>query len=152
MPSPIIPIGYPARQQAETPSSPEDIHSGIDVSILGGIIKSDAAKKNIKLSDSEASLLFRVWRESGESMGDTLDLPDTVSNSDVLRLKTLGLVVGEDTRKVKFTQRAKQVIKTIVLNEENAFESKRVHKPYGQILADSEKIGKMRFALGKKKT
>lgn len=151
MPVPIIPSGKSIGNSSEANNLPKqnELTSGVDLSMLGEIVKSESSKNNMKLSDSEASLLFRVWRDSDDSDNDNIIVPDTISSSDILRLKTLGLVCGDDIKKVKFTQRAKHVIKSLVLNEENSFESKRIHKPYGQILADSEKKGKMRLALGK---
>jgi hypothetical protein len=151
MPVPIVPTGTVPRQNDSDKDAVPQLGSGIDVSLLGGILKTEESKKTVKLSDSEASLLFRVWRESSEMGDDMVQIPDTVSSSDVLRLKTLGLVSGDEVNRVKFTTRAKQVIKTIVLNEENYFESTRVHKPYNQILADSNKSKGMRLALGKGK-
>jgi hypothetical protein len=150
MPVPITPIGNQPPAADDSGSHSEDFHSGIDFAHLGEIVKTESSKRAVKLSDSEASLLFKVWRESGSSSDETLEIPDTVSNSDILRLKTLGLVAGGDVRRVKFTERARQVIKTIVLNEENTFESMRVHKPYNQILAENAKKGQVRLALDKK--
>jgi len=149
MPVPIIPVGNPPKEEKPIYDA-EGIYSGIDFKMLGDIVHAENSKRSIKLSDNEASLLFRVWRESRTVDGDALDVADTVSNSDILRLKTLGLVSGSDTRRVKFTDRAKTVINTLVLNEENSFESMRVHKPYSAIMADNHNKGKVRLALDRR--
>jgi len=130
-------------------------YMGINVEMLSGVIRTQKSNSNIKVSDSDASLLFRFWQEGKATKTgsvESIEVPEKFSDNDVLRLKALGFVVGDDTKVVKLTQRAKSVIKTIVLNEENKFESTRVHKPYNEILADSKKNnGKIRLALEDKK-
>jgi len=149
MPIPILPVNVPSddnsgqQLQQETPQ-----YTGINYDMLSGFVKSNNEKK-MKLSNSDASLLFTFWRE-GSVENEFVVVPERFSNSDVLRLKTLGFVVGDDTSKVRLTDRAREVIKTLVLHEENNFISNRVHKPYNEILAEQNKPGNIRLALDNK--
>jgi antitoxin component YwqK of YwqJK toxin-antitoxin module len=151
MPVPIMPVNVPSGddgRKGPVQESPEYI--GINYELLQGIVRKNQAKQEMKVSSSDASLLFSFWQK-GREVDGAVEVPEEFSNNDVLRLKALGFVVGDETRSVKMTARAKEVIKNIVLNEENSFESARVHKPYEEILADNAKKGNIRLALEKKK-
>lgn len=154
MPVPILPMN--AKDDDKRPrnlADPAD-YDGVDVGLLQGLLRSQNTSQNIKISDSDASLLFKFWKEGKVVEGNTnsVEVPDEFSNNDVLRLKALGFVAGNDTKVVKFTQRAKDVIKTLVLNEENALDSNKVEKPYNEIIAENEKrkSGGIRLALDSK--
>ena len=69
---------------------------------------------------------------------ESISVPKLFSNNDILRLKTLGLLSGDDET-VRLTARGREVIKTLVLNEENQFGSRRAHKPYTEILAEMQR-------------
>jgi len=129
---------------ADLPTYPQ-----IDIGMLSGLMPKPA-KDNKKVSSSDAGLLFRFWKNADEGELDSYTVPKCFSNGDVLRLKTMGFLAG-DTDVVKLTSRGKEVIKNIVLNEENAYESTRVHKPYTEILAEMDKARKagIKTALGK---
>jgi len=121
----------------------------IDIGMLSNLMPAPA-KDNKKVSSNDASLLFRFWKNADEGEPDSYEVPKCFSNSDVLRLKSMGFLAG-DTDVVKLTSRGKEVIKNIVLNEENAYESTRVHKPYTEILAEMDRSRKagIKTALGK---
>jgi hypothetical protein len=154
MPVPILPMNFKkdddTREIVEQPD-----YMGINVDMLSGVIRTQQSQSNIKVSDSDASLLFKFWQEgkvTKQGSVESIEVPDKFSQNDILRLKALGFLVGDDTKVVKLTQRAKGVIKTIVLNEENRFESARVHKPYNEILAENnKKKSNIRLALEDKK-
>jgi hypothetical protein len=119
--------------------------------MLSGLLPNTSTKqKNVKVSNSDASFLFNFWKNSDITKdGDVNKYPEHFSNSDILRLKALGFVSGEDS--LKFTGRGKEVIKYIVLNEENNFLGDKVDKPYTEILAkmDAKKKQRVRLALGR---
>jgi hypothetical protein len=129
-------------------------YTGINIDMLSGVIRAQP-NNNVKVSNSDASLLFKFWQEAKpikQGRVESMQVPEKFSNNDILRLKALGFVVGDDTEVVKLTQRARGIIKSIVLSEENSFESTRVHKPYNEILADSNKANNgIRLALDEKK-
>lgn len=155
MPVPIVPMNVKKDDDKNTNIGDGADYVGIDVGMLSGVIR-NPSQKNVKVSDSDASLLFKFWQEGKVTKSgsvESVDVPDRFSNNDVLRLKALGFVVGDDTKTVKLTQRAKDVIKNIVLNEENSFESKKVHKPYNEIIAKNRERaeGGVRLALDDKK-
>jgi hypothetical protein len=150
MPVPITPVNVPRRDGDRQAELPPD-YIGINYELLQGIVQENKAKSQVKVSDSDAGLLFKFWQNSQE-VGDSVKVPHEFTNNDVLRLKALGFVAGDDTKIVRFTERGREVIKNIVLSEENAFVSTRVHKPYEEILADRQKSkGHVRLALEKKK-
>lgn len=156
MPVPILPMNVRRDDNDESRNRMTEIdYQSINIEVLDGIVKSRPANKNSKVSDSDASLLFRFWQEGKavkNGSTESVQVPERFSNSDVLRLKALGFVVGDDSKVVKLTQRAKDVIKTIVLSEENSFDSTRISKPYSEILAETKKrSGSIRLALDDKK-
>ncbi len=154
MPVPIVPMNAGGGLGGSSIVGDVPEYNGINVDMLSGLVKTQPSK-NVKVSNSDASLLFKFWQEGNPvKQGDTesIKVPEKFSNNDVLRLKALGFVVGDDTKVVKLTQRARSVIKTIVLNEENSLEATRIHKPYNEILADSGKSNAgIRLALDDKK-
>jgi len=104
----------------------------------------------IKVSDSEAGLLFNLWKNSKSSKEDDIDIPEGFSNNDILKLKSSGLICG-GLDKVKLTSRGKEVIQNIVLSEENALsKTSSTTISYNKILSESKIKGGIRRALGKK--
>jgi hypothetical protein len=155
MPIPIMPMSTPPPPGGSGVPQERPDYSSLDYNLLSGLVRNNKVAVEKKLSDSDASLLFRFWQEGRVRKAngvETVEVPERFSNSDVLRLKALGFVVGDDTKVVKFTERAKSVINTLVLSEENSFKATRVHKPYNEILAEQDPSNKtIRLALDKKK-
>lgn len=150
MPVPIVPNHVPMRGDEQGPPGVEPPnYQQIDVGMLSNLLPRPRKEQN-KVSSNDASLLFRFWKNADEGDDESFTVPPCLSNSDVLRLKSLGFLSG-DTDIVKMTARGREVIKNIVLNEENAYESTRVHKPYTEILAemDAAKKAGIRTALEK---
>lgn len=154
MPIPIMPMNTPPPQDGVGIPQEDPQYNAIDYSHLSGLVRDTSNKAEKKVSDTDASLLFRFWQEGRVKKVngvESVEVPERFSNSDVLRLKALGFVVGDDTKVVKFTERAKSVINTLVLSEENRFNATRVHKPYNEILAEQDKSNKtIRLALDKR--
>jgi len=153
MPVPIMPVNVPSDSDKKGPPQGDPDYVGINYELLQGIVQRNQSAPSQKISSSDASLMFSFWKNSSavESLQDAaVRVPEDFDNRDLLRLKALGFVAGDDTEVVKVTARGREVIKNIVLNEENAFVSNRVHKPYEEILADNAKKGQIRLALEKK--
>ena len=152
MPVPIIPqnVDYLLRKDKDKQMTDVD-YGKIDITELSTLIqKRSLTQEMIKVSDFEAGLLFRLWKDSRcEPSDEILDVPEGFSNNDILRLKASGLISG-DTKKVKFTARGKEVITTMVLSENNVLDKKSSAKPYGQRLAETKPKGGPRLAVGKK--
>jgi len=149
MPVPIIP-NHIRTQDTSGPTGMDDInYNMIDPAMLSNLLPKKK-KDNTKVSSNDAGLLFRFWKNADDDGNDSFTVPQCFSNSDVVRLKTLGFLAG-GVENVKMTARGREVIKNIVLNEENTFESTRIHKPYNEILADmsAAKRAGIRTALGK---
>ena len=150
MPVPIVPNHMPTQDAPQGPPGIEPpAYQQIDVGMLSNLLPKPK-KDNQKVSSSDAGLLFRFWKNADEGEDESYTVPQCFSNSELLRLKSMGFLSG-DTDVVKLTARGKEVIKNIVLNEENAYESTRVHKPYTEILAemDAAKKAGIRTALEK---
>jgi len=149
MPIPIMPNHMPVNTDRSPSGASPAQYQQIDVGMLSSFMPTPA-QDNKKVSSNDAGLLFRFWKNADEQDNESFTVPKCFSNSDVLRLKTLGFLSG-DLEIVKLTSRGREVIKNIVLNEENAFESIRVHKPYTEILAEMDRARKsgIRTALGK---
>lgn len=120
----------------------------MDVSFLAAPMDDKITKKSWRymVTDQDASLLMRVWMY-GEKEGDNLKVSENVlSSRDYYRLKTNNLIFGEKDS-LSFTQRGKDVIKTMTLGEENAFAKNKKEKSYHEILASANKKGKSGFRV-----
>ena len=109
----------------------------IDLTMLGDFIPLPSPKsKIVTASDRDANLLLNLWQKKSEK-NDEINVKG-MDNNDILRLKTSGFLTG-DVERVKFTQKAKTIITTMVLNEPNAFSDKKQPKGYNEILASQNK-------------
>jgi len=130
-------------------SNPETSHvQSIDVSFLSAPPSEKLTKKSWRylVSDQDASLLMRVWLygkkdDKGIAIGE-----EVLSSRDYYRLKTNNLIFGEKNS-VSFTERGKDVIKTMTLAEQNAFAKNKKEKSYHEILANTNKKGKSGFRV-----
>ena len=151
MPVPIFPMTNLYNEPAKSIAEPGD-YIGIDWSAVEGIApeKSGASSDEIKVADSDAAFLLRFWKGCKGDGDNIATKAEGFTNSDILRLKALGFISGE-TESLRFTPRARDVIKNIILASDNNFSSERVEKPYTEILAEADKRSKqgVRLALGK---
>jgi len=60
---------------------------------------------------------------------DKLVIPDDVSDYDVIRLKTAGLVVGRG-RKVSFTEEGDKIVRKKILDAASTFDLDRTREKY----------------------
>jgi len=154
MPVPIMPQNTDSlfRREREMQMNSTD-YDKLNLNDLGNFLKQ---RKNIqtdvvKVGSFEAGLLFRLWKDSRTDTTDgEIDIPVVFSNDEIIRLKSLGLISGSED-KFKFTQRGKEVIKTMVLTEKNIFDKTSKDKSYEQKLSETKIAGGPRLALGKKK-
>jgi len=151
MPVPIIPQNVESliRREREMQVSKVD-YNQLNLDNLTSLFNE---RKNIqeivKVGTFEAGLLFRLWKDSSSST-DEMDVPSTFTNDDILRLKASGLLTG-DTEHVKMTPRGKEVIKTMVLTENNVLDKNSKAKTFEQRQAETKIPGGPRLAVGKKK-
>lgn len=130
------------------PDNKKDNTNTIDYSFL--IDNPVPQRKTVVASNQDASLLFKLW-ENGEKVKDSIKInksPD-VTAKDILRLKTLGFLVG-DINSVQFTRKGKMVITTMSLGEQSQFDKKRQNKSYTEILASMDKRGKKGYRIATK--
>lgn len=91
--------------------------------------------------DAEAGSLFDLWKISTITKGAdrikdrVYDIPKNFDQNELMRLKTSGLLIKRDNG-IGFTDKAEQIIQTMVLGEENSFQKSAVDKPYSLILAE----------------
>ena len=132
-----LPIGKIKDENNETG------YSGIDYSFLKNI---GPVKKNgleVLASNNDADLLVEIWNGS-EKVGDEiykLKENSKISKDDIQRLKQRGLI-SEDNQKLSFTNRAKTIITTMALGENNKFLKDQKCKKYTEILASMSIKGK----------
>ena len=141
MPVPIL-LNNPSsgQQEAEMKNHMPAVDYGVDISMLSKALEQMPPKTAMTLvSDFDASLLFKLWREGEESPSNigTFKVPTTMSNSDILRLKANGLLSG-DVDVVTLTDRGKEVIRFIVLASENSLKDGRESrsKPFHKVVAE----------------
>ena len=90
------------------------------------------------IGDDEADILIDLWNNGKKTGKHKYSIPNGFSSRNLSRLKTSGLIVV-DGSSVEFTAKASNIIKTMVLAEQNSFFKKRQKKPYSLILAESKK-------------
>jgi hypothetical protein len=140
MPVPIVPMNTDYLMLDQNKPMTPQVDYGIDVSLLPFVTeKQSKANDIIKVSNFEAGILFKLWKDSSGSASDEkIPIPETVSQNDVLRLKASGLISG-DIETFTYTSRGREVIKTLVLSEENSFDKSSETKGLQEILADKKK-------------
>ena len=128
MPFPIM----PNQRTKKTPQSPMN---SVSVDMLnyqghGGIVLEDLSQSNV--GDREAAMVYDIWNNKDDELSeansylgceeDIYIIPDTMSHQDILSLKSRGLIEGGD-KTVKFTTKAKEIIKNMILfGEDSSFE------------------------------
>lgn len=90
------------------------------------------------IGDAEADILIDLWNNGKKTGKHKYSIPNGFSARNISRLKTSGLIVVDGSN-VEFTSKASNIIKTMVLAEQNSFFKKRQKKPYSMILAESKK-------------
>ena len=141
MPLPIASIG-PGN------GSPQENSLYVDYSFLAKkVIESD--RKKVTASNKDADLLMKIWLEAESNNGKFLVSSGLgITSSDVMRLKTFGLVTGS-SEEVQLTERGKKVITVMALGEGNNFEKGKSDKSYLEILASMDKRGKEGYRIPK---
>lgn len=92
----------------------------------------------LSIGDSDAEILMNLWSKGTRIGENKYSIPNDFSSRQIAKLKVGGLVLVDGNR-FEFTQKAKNVIKTMVLGEQNKFMEKRQKKPYSMILAESKR-------------
>ena len=133
-----LPIGKISDQGIESEAG----YSGIDYSFLQSI----PAKKTglqVLASDKDADLLVEIWSEAEKIDDDNYKIKPSskLSSETIQRLKYKGLISG-DNQKLSFTDRAKTIITTMALGENNKFLKEQKSKKYTEILASMSIKGK----------
>ena len=155
MPVPIVPVNTDSLMRRERNQQISTVDYGtINIDDLASMVeKRSNVQDIIRVSNFEAGVLFKLWKEVGEKSPDgSMEIPSVIGNSDILRLKASGLISG-NTERFKFTPRGEEVIKTLVLSEENSFDKTAEHKTYEQVVKENKKrfSGGPRLSVGKPK-
>ena len=152
MPIPIMPMSAP---KGDAPVAVErSQYFPIDITQIRGIVRVTDQTPDLKVSNSDASLLFSFWKNSQnikQNGVEAVRVPREFPAGDILRLKALGFICG-DTDVVKFTDRGRGVIRDLALNENSQVDNNRVEKSYTEILAEQKRAasGGPRLSVGKK--
>jgi len=152
MPIPIMPMSAP---KGDAPIAVErSQYYPIDITQIRGIVRVQDQAPELKVGNSDASLLFSFWKKSKSIVQNGIEsvkVPGEFPAGDVLRLKALGFICG-DTDVVKFTDRGRGVIRDLALGEESQVDKNRVEKSYTEILAEKKRMasGGPRLAVGKR--
>lgn len=141
MPMPIQPIG-----NSHEPSKQIEM----DYSFLfpGNQQPEQKNPKIVTASNKDADMLMELWLTSEKKEDGSIKIPkgSKFSSSDILRLKSHGLVTG-GTEEIQFTNRGRIVITTMVLGENNRFLKNQKAKKYTEILANMNKRGKKGYRI-----
>jgi len=144
MPVPINPAGRSVYDKRD---------SVIDISFLATYlpeIEKESSKEIITASDNDAGVLMKIWLKADQIGKDTFKItPELeITSSDVMRLKTKGLLTGK-IDEVKMTPKGKVVVSTMALAENNKFLGEKKQKSYSDILASNDKRGKTGYRIPK---
>ena len=152
MPIPIMPMSIPRGDANVAVENPQ--YFPIDITQIRGIVRVQDQSLDLKVSNSDASLLFSLWKKSQNIVQNGVEsvrVPGGFPAGDILRLKALGFISG-GIDEVKFTDRGRDVIRDLALGEESQMDKGRIEKPYTEILAEKKKAGRggPRLAVGKR--
>ena len=137
-----IPIGLVSGQ----PEKPEN-NSFLDASFLMNYMPTKEAGLPTKLADKDAADLMKIWLSAKKIDNETFEVKNVdLDNNTLIRLKSRGLISG-GTEKIKFTSKAKTVISTMALGENNDFLKNKKEKSYTEILASMDKRGKKGYRI-----
>ena len=131
------------------PEKPEN-KGLLDISFLANMPTKEASSTIATVADKDANDLMNIWLHAKKIGSDTFEIVKEIglANKDLIRLKARGLISG-GTERVKFTSRAKTVISTMTLGENNKFLENRKEKSYSEILASMDKRGKTGYRIPK---
>lgn len=126
----------------------------LDISFLANEMVNNvkqAGRGFVTLSDGDATNIMNIWLHAEKVDKDTYNIGSNlgIDNSSLIRLKARGLLKG-DTKRVSFTNRAKEVVKTMTLGESNAFLKDKKQKSYTEILASMDKRGKKGYRMAER--
>ena len=130
------------------PEKPEN-NGLLDVSFLANYMPTvEASSPMVTLADKDANDIMNIWLHAKKINKDTFVISNDMglTNKDLIRLKSRGLISG-GTEKIKFTSRAKTVVSTMTLGENNKFLEQQKTKSYSEILASMDKRGKAGFRI-----
>lgn len=130
MPTPIQPSGTNGSNVSFLPTLSPDVITSLEA--LSSRITGSS------VGDLEADMLIDLWTKGKRISSHRYEIPNGYSDRNISKLKTSGLIVVQG-RNVEFTSKASNVIKTMVLSEQNSFFLKSQKKPYSMILAESKK-------------
>ena len=133
----------PIRPNSITPKNERGKQISLTVDMLSQMMGDHSLllKKEAEVSDNDADMVFKLWENStvirdADNIEDRVyRLPEDSKSSNIMRLKTRGLIYGEKNQ-IHFTIQAAKIIKMLVLSESNAFGKDAVEKPYSVILAE----------------
>jgi hypothetical protein len=141
MPFPIL----PNQKTKKTPKSPMQPVNLDMLNYQGGGISGQVFEdvSQVNVGDREAAMVYDIWLNKDEDLSnanshlgeeeDIYNIPDKLSYQDVLSLKSRGLIEGGD-KTVKFTPKAKEVIKNMILfGEDSSFEQKKSVPKYSDV-------------------
>jgi len=103
--------------------------SELQIKMLGmDDISRTSAVKKLPVDEKDTELLHEMWSKENDlvlaSADDLQELkisvPDTVSDRDIIRMKTNGLVVGPD-REVSLTAKGEKALKDKILSQPSNF-------------------------------
>lgn len=139
MPLPILPINN---------NNEENNNSGLlDYSFLfnNNLTKTSGFRV---VSNKDADLLMKIWLKGDKKNNFQFGIDENIcSKTDVSRLKVNGLVEASAGGGVVFTEKAKKVITTMTLGEQNRFLNSKKEKNYTEILASMDKRGKKGYRV-----
>ena len=101
--------------------------SEMQIKMLGlADIKRESAKK-IMIDSRDAEILQEIWAKQDELKlaqnedikKTVMNVPESIPERDIIRMKTNGLVIGPDNKNISLTSRGEKVLKDKILSSES---------------------------------
>jgi hypothetical protein len=104
-------------------------------------------KKTVFASNQDADLIMKIWNNGIKDKNGKFKVPaEAATTSDIMRLKASGFLEGANEM-LSFTRKAKMIITTMSLGENNTFLKSQKKKNYTEILASMDKRGKKGYRI-----
>lgn len=102
--------------------------SDLQINLIGMEEVNQKLAKKCTVDSRDAELLQDIWNSQNEKLLTKVDnvrdikmsVPDDISDSAIIRMKTNGLIVGPD-RKVSLTSRGEKVLKNQILSQTSSY-------------------------------
>jgi hypothetical protein len=147
---PIIPISHKENKAPSAQSFSSFFNSSLDYLSNSIDNKEQNGNRKVEASNKDADSLLKIWINGTKTQNGTFDVKAVkeITSSEIDSLKRNGFITVAN-EKISFTNRAKLVITTMCLGENNNFLKNKKNVSYKEILASMDKSNKQGYRIPK---